>query len=286
MTPICYQPKYAFLNINKDSNGEVIDSKMKFIEFSQYLKNKEKSNYYTLPCGKCLECLKQYSNEWAFRIMCEASEYSNNCFITLTYADNPVYLNKKDLQLFLKRFRKKYKNIRYFACGEYGSRKSRPHFHLIVFNYFPEDSECFNKKKGLFGSKSLESIWGKGFVSCGKLTLEDAKYCAKYLQKAQFVSSDFPPFTTMSLKPGIGLDYYKKNELKILKTDKLYFNGKSISTPRYFLRYSKNNLTNEKFELLNEIVKNRKLKADISFNLDNNKFREEKAKKILEKKYF
>ena len=48
------------------------------------------------------------------------------------------YLRKSDLQKFIKRLRKnlqKYENetIRYFAVGEYGPDKFRPHFHILFF---------------------------------------------------------------------------------------------------------------------------------------------------------
>ena len=39
----------------------------------------------TVGCGKCIECLNAYSEEWATRIVDEASLYPLNCFVTLTY---------------------------------------------------------------------------------------------------------------------------------------------------------------------------------------------------------
>jgi hypothetical protein len=42
---------------------------------------------------------------------------------------------KRDLQLFFKRLRKAYPDVklRYFACGKYGEQFARPHYHVILF---------------------------------------------------------------------------------------------------------------------------------------------------------
>lgn len=106
-------------------------------------------------CGNCIECQMLYSSTWAFRIGLEAQLYEHNCFITLTYNEDnrpkDDHLSKRDLQLFLKRLRKHFNNkkIRFFACGEYGDKKGRPHYHIILFNCNFEDMYFFsydNKK--------------------------------------------------------------------------------------------------------------------------------------------
>ena len=65
-----------------------------------------------LPCGQCMGCRLEHSRQWAIRMMHEASQYENNCFITLTY-DNEHLPPDGSLQLshfqdFFKRFRKKF----------------------------------------------------------------------------------------------------------------------------------------------------------------------------------
>lgn len=195
-----------------------------------------------LPCRNCIECQIQYSNEWAFRIMSECSLHQENCFITLTYKENPEILIKRDIQLFLKRLRKFLyyhynKRIRYFLCGEYGAKGKRPHFHLIIFGWFPNDIK-FLKKSGdenLYYSKIIDFLWGKGFISVGNVSLHSAKYCAKYLQKSLNMEKfSVKPFVSMSLKPGIGANYILKNK-HLVNSDKLYFSGKYIKLPRYYL---------------------------------------------------
>lgn len=154
--------------------------------------------HVVVACGKCIECQMQKSREWAFRIMAECSLYEKNCFITLTYNDENLYYNdvgepsvsRREVQLFMKSLRETLSplKIRFFACGEYGKKFSRPHYHLIIFNWFPDDAVFFQKDGNviLYRSKLLESVWKKGFSSVGEVTLETAKYCAKYLNKLNF----------------------------------------------------------------------------------------------------
>ena len=82
----------------------------------------------------------------------EAKLHKENCFITLTYNNNnlPKYksLVKKELQDFFKRLRKKYgEGIRYYACGEYGPKGKRPHYHAIIFGWKPKDLKYFKENE-------------------------------------------------------------------------------------------------------------------------------------------
>ncbi len=59
-------------------------------------------------------------------------------YVTLTYNQEHLppgaNLVPKELQEFLKRLRKNTKyTFRYLASGEYGEKKQRPHYHLILF---------------------------------------------------------------------------------------------------------------------------------------------------------
>lgn len=218
-----------------------------------------------LPCQKCLECQRDYSKTWSFRIMLEAKQHKENCFLTLTYADNPKVLVKRDLQLFIKRLRRRIEpiKIRFFACGEYGKKGLRPHFHLIVFGWKPHDLEFFFKDKqgnNIYKSKFVADVWKKGFISVGELTQESAKYCAKYMQKMQprYNTFEVKPFTLMSLKPGIGLDSYLENEDIYLKSDKIYLNGEWCKIPRYYLDNSK-----KRAKVSENLIKNRILKSNL-----------------------
>lgn len=216
------------------------------------------SEVVTVPCGNCVECCIQHSVEWAYRIMHEAKQYSESCFVTLTYNEKHLPISssgyptllKKDLQDFIKRFRKSVSKVRYFACGEYGSRGGRPHYHLILFGWSPSDGYFFQRdERGneLFRSPTLEKIWSSqvsvasterdffGFVSYGKLTFDSAKYCAKYMQKfnSALHSGVVSPFISMSTHPGIGYNFVYNCDLN---SDRVYHNGRGIKIPRYYLK--------------------------------------------------
>lgn len=206
-----------------------------------------------VPCGKCKECLEDYSREWSFRIMDEASKYKDNCFITLTYAENPESVSKRDLQLFMKRLRKKLEplKIRYYFVGEYGDKKGRPHYHGIIFGWSPDDLVFLKEtKRGelIYRSKTIEDCWttngteisettGKaervslGFSSVGQLTLNSARYTALYMQKlVKRPEGQAEPFAIMSRRPGLG-----NFVPDMLETDKVYHNGQYTKLPRYYL---------------------------------------------------
>lgn len=154
-----------------------------------------------------MHCRINRNRLWANRMMLESYKHGESCFLTLTYDGDNIptggTLVRKDVQLFLKRLRKKFTGhtIRYYAVGEYGEQSERPHYHIALY--------------GL--GRSFESIfgecWNKGIVHCGDLTIHSAQYIAKYIQKGRTRKDEFtaaflrgrePEFALMSLKPGIG----------------------------------------------------------------------------------
>ena len=96
--------------------------------------NPDEPQYVLVNCRKCLECRQSRAKEWALRCVMEAKQYDKNCFITLTYEKSPVWLNKRDWQLFMKKFRKAVypQKVKFFMCGEYGTKQYRPHYHAIL----------------------------------------------------------------------------------------------------------------------------------------------------------
>jgi hypothetical protein len=214
-----------------------------------------------IPCGQCIGCRLEYSRQWAIRCVHEASLYTENSFLTLTYAPEHLpgdySISKRELQLFIKRLRKVTgKKIRYFACGEYGEKNNRPHYHALIFGYdFPDKLPWSKTKKGdlLFRSKELEKIWTKGHSYIGHVTFESAAYVSRYIVKKQ-KGKDAPEkyeildkdtgeihfqekeFVLMSRKPGIGADWiklYKKDTNK----DFITIRGKKMKLPKYYDNY-------------------------------------------------
>ena len=95
---------------------------------------------FIVPCGKCMACRVKRTQEWATRILHEASYYKANTFLTLTYSDDYLpddgSLSIEEVQLYVKRLRARMngREIKYYAAGEYGDENKRPHYHLIVMN--------------------------------------------------------------------------------------------------------------------------------------------------------
>jgi len=146
-------------------------------------------------CGRCPACRINRKRDWVSRMMLEASSSRAAFFVTLTYKEAPVLdgtniqtLRPSDVQKFFKRFRKNYPagSLRYFLCGEYGSRTMRPHYHAILF--FSDWGLSFEK---MFPSV-LETSWGHGSVHIGDVTQESLSYTLGYAVKGLTKASFFP----------------------------------------------------------------------------------------------
>lgn len=183
--------------------------------------------YRDVPCGKCLHCRNTRINEWVTRLFAEF-KYRKYCyFVSLDYAPftlsdptsrelardtaafyhninknsnyglQPLVLCKSHLQKFYKRLRFN-TNVKcsYFACGEYGEKFSRPHFHNIIFSDSPLSEQDFVDAWTLNSYK----IGRVDFKDMHDITLNDKdnlkifKYVAKYIQKG---TCDFEKLVTI-----------------------------------------------------------------------------------------
>lgn len=211
-----------------------------------------------------------------------------SCFVTLTYRD-PIEctpdqvegkhhipddwnLKKRDVQLFLKRLRKEFsdRKIRYYHCGEYGYRcihgldlkkvkcpmcnVGRPHYHACLFNVRFDDLESFSTSRStgepIYTSKKLESLWKKGFVQVGDLTVQSAGYTARYClkkvtgkpQEEHYTRIELdgtitklePEYATMS--NGIGKEWYEKYKGDVFPSNQVPVPGEEPypQVPRYY----------------------------------------------------
>jgi len=162
----------------------------------------------------------------------------------------------------MKRLRKQIqpKKVRYFHCGEYGTATeennwiARPHYHAILFGHDWADKQFHSERNGtkLFVSDVLTKLWGKGFASTGTVTLESAGYVARYTLKKitgkkaadHYLRCDpdtgeaywiQPEYNTMSLKPGIGYEWFKKYKDDVFPDDFVIIKGKKVGTPKYYM---------------------------------------------------
>jgi len=293
----CTQPLHAYR-----SHQQTNLSGKPSILFKKPLEQGHGYEEIDLPCGQCLSCRINRSRQWALRCIHEAQQWEHNCFITLTINDQnlslkdkqcdkcPVYkrndnqrceegsLCKRDFQLFMKKLRKKFRGyervpntkrypIRYFHCGEYGSKLKRPHHHACVFNFqfpdrvlwrgapsfrAPQENEGKSQIK-LYRSKILEGLWPYGFSTIGEVTWQSAAYVARYVTKKitgdkaaiHYMVGDpdtntgecyyiEPEYITMSRRPGIGELWFNKYGTQQYGKDFITHDGKPFAIPKYY----------------------------------------------------
>ena len=100
--------------------------------------------------------------------------------IALAKRDEPMSLNKREFQLFMKRLRKRFSNVRYFMCGEYGDLFKRPHYHAILFGLDFPDKQLHKIKDGMryYTSDILHDLWPSGFNVISDVTFDTCAYVA------------------------------------------------------------------------------------------------------------
>lgn len=224
-----------------------------------------------LKCGQCVGCRIDKTREWALRIMHEAQEHEANSFITLTYDETHIpydgSVDKSHFQSFMKRLRAKIGPCRFFHCGEYGDETFRPHYHAILFGQdFRKDRTLLHTKKGypLYVSAALTETWKMGFCTVADVTFDSAAYVARYtIKKATTPNSDDPvvledqaatyaeiyrridpitgeeyyvkpEYATMSLKPGIGKNWFDRWGDEVFPHDEVIHRGRRFRPPRYY----------------------------------------------------
>lgn len=164
-------------------------------------------------------------------------------------------LNYDDLEGFWKRLRryiqyhkKGNKKIVYYAAGEYGGTTHRPHYHAIVYDLPIKKDELkeYKRKKGAvyYNCEWINKVWGLGFVVLSPATWNSMSYTAGYTTKKIYGKEGkefykelgiLPEDNRMSLKPGIGAQYYYDHAEEIYSKDQIQLkNGKICKPPRYF----------------------------------------------------
>lgn len=192
----------------------------------------------SLPCGKCLGCLADRAMAWSIRAYLESTMWRRNSFITLTYDDDHLppdnKISKKSLQDFFKRVRKKY-TVRYLACGEYGSRTRRPHYHALIFGHdFRCPDEYVVNANGDLCSPDLEQFWKLGQSLVTPLSLGTCMYVCGYVQKKVGDPDSFPLF---SKNPPIGKPWFDEHYENVYRLGFVTIEGKKFPLPPQFFEW-------------------------------------------------
>lgn len=197
------------------------------------------------PCGRCEACRKQNADIWTFRLQMERTQWQHTAFITLTYNNEhcpkDYSVSPAHVQSFLKRLRYYLPyRVKYFLCGEYGTKKGRPHYHLIVFGLKPSDYYL------------IDQCWTYGFNRTEpSLSDRSLAYVAQYVQKKigtmvqvfNYYDKRIPPFLRCS--KGIGISFV---DMCSVYTQIVKIGGYT----KYIGRYLKNKLA-EKFGILEKV---------------------------------
>lgn len=235
-----------------------------------------------VPCGKCENCIRRKRMEWCFRMEEELKISKNALFVTLTYDDEHlpidkyknVTLKQEHLVNFFKRLRinternniitpeiwlhgiTKKDKIKYYACGEYGEQYGRPHYHAIIFNA---------------STRLIKDSWGMGLIDSKPATRQSIAYVTKYMDKWRNKKQDWKKAKEFNIQSkGLGKEFIKrmktfyKNNLDI----NYMVNSRGIKIPlsRYY-----------NLKILNE--DSQKKKTSIIHNALENE-RAEKVKKL------
>ena len=173
----------------------------------------------------------------------------------------------------MKRLRKQYpeQEIPMVVTGEYGEEKKRPHWHAIIFNWWPKDAKYLRKNERgdtLYQSPELDKIWGlndpeKKPNEIGQVSYHSAGYVMRYAAKKLVHGHDknhpYQPISRKSSKYAIGKtflqeywkDIFSKGHCILQKED-----GQIIKTPipRYYEKW----LLKEKPEIWRAYVTGKK----------------------------
>lgn len=191
-----------------------------------------------VPCGRCENCKVRKISQWSFRLSIEEKNCCSAWFLTLTYDTDHVPITKqgfmslryKHVQNFLKLIRKKQdEKIIYFCVGEYGTKKGRPHYHLIIFN--------------LKNVQNVIENWEHGEVYFGSVTSSSVGYVLKYILKSpkyRYYKNDDREPCKARMSKGLGKDYITPNTIGYHSADVTQRNfctvpgGQKVSIPRYY----------------------------------------------------
>lgn len=187
--------------------------------------NQQFFNETLVPCGKCMYCRKKRVSAWSARLMNKEKNSDFAFFVTLTYSPEHLMFCPKGrptlygnhLTIFWKSLRKDFpsKSISYYACGEYGSNRQRPHYHAIIFFNHHEITPTYAFQK-------LHEHWKFGDIHVGNVTSESVAYTLKYISKKPSVPQYYgdtrtKEFSRMSKK--LGADYLTPNMVQWHKSD-------------------------------------------------------------------
>ncbi|HEX2956327.1 MAG TPA: hypothetical protein VHO70_05830, partial [Chitinispirillaceae bacterium] len=142
---------------------------------------------------------------------------------------------------FFKRIRKSIypKKIRYFACGEYGEKRERPHYHSIIFGLNFDDKELI-MRCWPFCDWTNQAIKKEAFGLAEPYSIQ---YVAQYINKKLTGELAEEEYTKRNREPvfrilsqGLGKEYLLENAKQFINNERITMFGKEVSFPRYYIQ--------------------------------------------------
>lgn len=213
------------------------------------VKKWQREQWYFVPCGYCLECMKTKRTWLSDVCNFEYNYFGCGSFTTLTYDDEHIHidyeneraiLNYKDFQDFNKRLRenlyRKYGfriEYSFIVVGEYGTENQRPHMHLLIFGLDWKNHD-----------KVITESWQNGIVQNLPIKRGGINYVLKYMDKDRIRNNkhynkdkDLRPFIKHSI--GIGNRFINAHMKEILENHGFYSldNEQHLKPiPSYYMR--------------------------------------------------
>lgn len=161
-------------------------------------------NGFWVACKRCNWCKGNRVNDFAGRCVAEQQTSSGTLSLTLTYADSVSAgsLFYKDIQRMLYHLRADGYSVRYVCCGEYGEKKGRAHWHLLLF--FKGEMPEFE-----LASRFRWKYWKHGLAYAQFPDFDGIAYILKYTLKDD-TSRAFHKVLRLSKYPPIGHDYFQQ----------------------------------------------------------------------------
>jgi hypothetical protein len=168
---------------------------------------------HVVPCRECQYCIDNKTKDWAGKCMAEHRTATAGHSVTLTYGRDEngssdhiraAMLMYEDVQKYFKRLRFDGYKFRYLIAGEYGSKKRRAHWHMLIF-WESEPPEVELNKERWMG----HTYWPHGFTFWESFEYRSVWYVCKYAQKEQG-DNEAEAMMSASKKPPLGYEWFNR----------------------------------------------------------------------------
>ena len=244
----------------------------------------------TVGCGHCLGCRADQARDWSIRLMHEAQMHDAAWFLTLTYQNERIpqhgSLDFTHLRAFFKALRRE-QPISYYACGEYGEKTQRPHYHAVLYGA-PLLDRYMHRADPIsptWRSPTVERHWPHGLSEFSTVTHRSAAYVAGYVRKkiSQRYDPDHytrvdpdtgelieiqPERSRMSLRPAIAKRWIQKWWHDVYPRDYVVISGRQFRPPRYYDKWMTQNHSDQKDNTCTDCTVHQNIMMDVRMKRD------------------